>query len=206
MNEEIHTFKVMDIKIAQTTYQLRTILYPQFKSTGTDAQYTVNELNPCFVGRGKDYEEAELNWRFKVHNAFQHLFRKRPFQMTERERVEWTMLSKVIDVEQFEKDWIVNTRELGYVLDNNSHNYSLLIQWIGGEQERIDLIKAEYPAEMITYHQSQYFEAITSRVSSTGKLVKLVYVSRTDPIKPMGEEATKKFWNDMKTTKDLPDV
>ena len=40
----------------------------------------------ALVGRGNSSDEAEHDWKLKVHEAFQHLLAMRPFEMSDKDR------------------------------------------------------------------------------------------------------------------------
>ena len=143
--------------------------------------------------------ESYLDWRDRVHEAFQDLYRKRPFEMTEREQEQWRALQDAIDVVGYRNETPIVVRQIGKV---SRARLPRQITWIDGKTETVAL--DDLPGEFASYKPGQPFEADVERDPLTWRLRKVRHVQRIHSIPPMAQAELQRFWATMPGTSSLP--
>lgn len=196
------TIPVSEIQVGETTYRLRRPAPGEFISTrGGFWEFWVEGFSPAFIGQGRAAEEAYDNWRDQVHESFQDLYRKRPFEMTEEERGKWDALEDRIDIVGYRNEAPVLVRQLGQL--TQARPFPRRITWIDGTT---DLVRLEaMPGEFAGYKPGQWFEAIVERDPLTWSLRKVRYVRRTLSLRGMSSAELSQYWSSLPTTQTLPE-
>jgi hypothetical protein len=192
---------IASIEIGETSYPLRTPVEGRYRQLhGGDGDYCVQEFGLAFIGRGETLQQAQRDWSEQVHIAFQELYRKRPFEMTEQERAQWAVLERAIDVAAYENQTPLTIRQIGRLVTARPDPYKIL--WMDNRTEVVTL--AAMPAEFACFKQGQWFEAIVERDRPTGRLRKVQHVQPIDPLEPLSGPDLAEFWKDLPTTATLP--
>lgn len=192
---------IESIQFGDTVYPLRVPVEGIYsRVSGSSGEYRVHAFTPYFTGQGETRKDAFHDWIEQVHVAFQILYRKRPFEMTEQELSQWEVLERRIDVGLYESRTPFILREIGHLVAARPDPYKIV--WFDNSEDEVAL--AAMPAEFARFKPGQWFEALVERDRLTGRLRKVRYLHAIDPLEPMsGSEATG-FWNDLPTTATLP--
>jgi hypothetical protein len=195
------TIPLSDIQIGETCYRLREPVRGQFLSTNDfTCEFWVNGFSPEFIGKGARAHDAYRDWRDQVHEAFQELYGKRPFEMSEEEAARWQIIENVIDVVGYRNETPVVVRQVGHVTKTRpSHRQ---ITWIDDKSESVNL--DDWPGEFASYKPGQPFEADVEHDPLTGKMRKVRVVRRIGNIHPLASGELQKFWQSLPTTSSLP--
>ena len=162
-----------DVRVAGIVYPLRRPCTATFiPGVG---EFLVEGFSPAFVGRGKTPEVARMNWHLVVHEGFQELSHKRPFEMTDKDTHRWSVLSSQIDVTVYRNQTPLRVRQFGRIAQ--SRPYPRQIQWENGEREAITIEQVDSP-DFITFKPGQPFEAIVARDPVNFRLVRIVHIER----------------------------
>lgn len=193
-----------DIQIGETRYTLRKPVHGEFLpcDDGT-CELWVDGFSPEFVGRGRRAQDAFQDWRDRVHEAFQELYGKRPFEMTPEESDRWELLQDTLDVVGYRNATPVLVREVGAV-DKvfQAPPRPRRIRWI---DDRTDMVSLDImPGEFASYKVGQPFEADVERDPLTWKLVKVRSIRRIKTIHPMAKGELQEFWRSLPGTNTLP--
>ena len=189
-----------EIRIGETCYRLRESLRGEF-SSGEDftCKFWVDGFSPQFIGKGTRAHDAYRDWRDQVHEAFQELYGKRPFEMNEEDQERWEVLENVIDVVGYRNETPVVVRQIGKVTRIRQPRR---VEWIDGRTETVNL--DHMPGEFASYKPGQPFEADVERDPLTWKMRKVCFVRRIGEVYPMAEGELKRFWQSLPTTSSLP--
>ena len=190
-----------EIRIGETCYRLRESLRGEFLSADDfTCEFWVDGFRPEFIGRGERAHDAYRDWRDQVHEAFQELYGKRPFEMNEEDQKRWQVLESFIDVVGYRNETPVVVRQVGQVTRTRpSHRR---IEWVDGKSESVNL--DDWPGEFASYKPGQPFEADVEHDPLTWKMRKVRFVRRVGAIHPMAEGELKRFWQSLPTTRSLP--
>ena len=190
-----------DIQIGETCYRLRELLNGEFLSAEDfTCEFWVDGFSPQFVGKGTRAHDAYRDWRDQVHEAFQDLYRKRPFEMSEEDTERWQVLENSIDVVGYRNETPVVIRQVGQVTRTRPKHRQ--ITWIDGKTEPFNL--DNWPGEFAGYKPGQPLEADVERDPLTWKMLSVRFVRRIGTIHPMTNDELKKFWQSLPTTSSLP--
>lgn len=195
------TIPVSQVQVGETTYRLRAPVQGGVVwNRGDRWEFWVERFSPTFIGNGPSAEEAYESWRDQVHEAFQDLYRKRPFEMAADEQSKWAILEGLIDVTGYQNETPVLVRQLGQI--TQSRPLPRQITWVDGGKElvRLELM----PDEFASYKPGQWFEAIVERDRLTWKLRRVRYVQRTPSIRAMSQAVLSQYWRSLETTEQLP--
>jgi hypothetical protein len=183
---------ITSLKVGETVYPLACpILGLYEKEQDGSSTFRVAELDPLFVGRGSDSREAFYDWRDQVHRAFQINHPKCPFERTEEEEAQWSVLQRIIDVAAYAAEAPVSLREIGRV----TRVRPVTITWYNGRLEIVRL--DQMPREFATFAEGQWFEAEVIRDQQTWQLQRVVRIEPIDPITPLTEGQLKEFWESL---------
>ncbi len=179
--EQEHT-----IEIGGTIYPLREEISGVFETIGADLiQFKVEGSEPFFVGRGGTNGEAFRDWCDQVHSAFQALYRRRQFELSQEEEPRWTVLKGLIDVDAYWERTPVVLNETGWIT-GPSIGMREVTWWPSERRELVPLDKM--PVEFAGFGSNQWFDAIVERDRRTWALRRSRHVQKTEPIAPMDEE------------------
>ena len=195
------TLPVSEIRVGEATYRLRRPVQGYFvRQRDGSCGFWVDGLSPAFVGHGNRANDAYRDWRDAVHETFQVLHGKRPFEMDDDERRQWQVLEEMIDVVGYRNETPVVVRQIGHV--TQARPLPRQITWVDGRRElvRLDVM----PPEFASYKPGQCFEADVERAPLTGKLRRVRHVQKISSVRPMPEGQARQFWDSLPTTADLP--
>jgi hypothetical protein len=189
--------------VGETTYRLRRPVQGVFvPGTKSGWELWVEGFSPLFVGRGDHAERAFHDWRDQVHGAFQSLYGKRPFEMSQDERQAWDVLEGLIDVVGYRNETPVLVRQLGQI--TQARPWPREITWVDGSKEtNIDL--ALMPGELAGFKPGQWFEAIVERDPLTWRLRRVRHAQRVPSLVPLQGADLERYWSALPTTASLPD-
>jgi hypothetical protein len=190
-----------EVRIGETFYRLREPVRGEFLpcDDGT-CEFWVDGFSPEFVGRGARADDAFRDWRDQVHEVFQDLYGKRPFEMSPEESQRWQVLEDTLDVVGYRNETPVVVREMGEVIQVRPQPRR--IRWINGRTESVTL--DNMPGEFASYKPGQPFEADVERDPLTWRLLKVRFIRRITAIHPMARGELEKFWQSLPVTSSLP--
>ena len=163
-------------------------------------EFWADRFSPRFIGRGNHANEAYRDWRDQVHEVFQDLYGKRPFEMTEEESRDWCLLEDLIDVVDYRNETPIVIHQIGLV--SQARPLPRRIRWLDGRSEPIGLEDA--PGEFAGYKPGQPFEAEVQRDRRTGRLLRVLSTRRITSIHPLKSPELQEFWDGMPGTSGLP--
>jgi hypothetical protein len=188
--------------VGETTYRLRRPVQGFCVPVeGVPWEFWVEGFSPLFVGRGAHPESAYGDWRDQVHEAFQELYGKRPFEMTTDERDRWDVLEDLIDVVGYQNETPVRVRQIGQV--TQARPLPRQITWVDGAKEN-NIELALMPGEFAAYKPGQWFEAVVERDPLTWRLRRVLHVQRTPSVNPLSGANLERYWSSLPTTATLP--
>lgn len=192
------------LEIGDTAYPLRSQLFGTFYPGrfGGDGEFIVPELFPNFIGRGRDLNDAFLDWRDQVHCQFQALFAKRPFEMTGLEKATWQLLESHIDVSTYRATTPLTIRQIGKVVGARPNPD--LIEWEDGLKEKVRL--DQMPGEFATYKPGQPFEAVVARDPTDFHLLKAAHIQRIKSPPRVSPDEIDELLRYIPTASSLPDA
>ena len=191
-----------ELEVGDTIYPLRS----QFVGTflpghiGRPGEFAVPQFLPYFVGKGRNSDEAFVDWRDQLHARFQKLYSKRPFELTEQEAEIWRTLESLIDVPTYRNTTHLMIRQIGKVV--RCRPFPEQIEWEDGHKESVRL--DQMPGEFATYKPGQPFEAIVARDPSDLRLVKVGHVRRISPLPRPSAAEVEALLREVPTTSSLP--
>jgi hypothetical protein len=193
------------LRIGETVYclrsQLQGIFYPS-RDDG-DGEFLVLELFPRFVGRGRNLNDALLDWRNQVHCRFQELIAKRPFEMTESEKADWQLLESQIDVAAYRRTTLLTLHQVGKVAAR-VRPIPEWIEWEDGQNEQVLL--DQMPGEFAAYKPGQPFQAIVVRDPVDFRLLKVTHIRRIRSLPWMSPEEFQDLIRSIPKTSSLPET
>ncbi len=190
------------VQVGETTYPLRRPVRSVSVPNGRGGwEFWVDGFSPRFVGRGACAEAAYRDWRDQVHEAFQALYRMRPFEMGPDERQAWDVLEGLIDVIGYQNDMPVLVRQLGQI--TQARPLPRQITWVDGTKET-DIDLGRMPDEFAGYKPGQWFEAIVERDPRTWRLRRVRFVQRTPSIPSLSGTALEPYWTALPSADSLP--
>ena len=193
------------LKVGDTTYLFRSQIegtyYPGHR--GTNGDFVVPEFFPDFVGRGRSFNEAFLDWRDQVHSRFQDLYSKRPFEMTSPEKATWQVLESQINVNAYRTTTPLTVRQIGKVAARVRPRPEL-IEWEDGHKEKVRL--DQMPGEFAAYQPGQSFEAIVARDPIDFQLLKVTHIHRIKSLPRMTPQEFGDLISSVPTTSTLHDA
>ena len=174
------------LEIGGTVYPLRQEISGIFESINTDIiEFKVQGCGASFIGRGSTNGAAFQDWCDQVHSAFQALYRKQPFELSEEEKPKWAVLNGLIDVAAYQSRMPVVLNETGWISGTNV-GMREVTWWPSERRETIAFEKM--PVEFAGFGLHQWFEAIVERNRRTWDLRKGRHVQPTEPIAPMDDD------------------
>jgi hypothetical protein len=189
------------IRVGETCYRLRETLQGEFLPVGDGTcEFWVERLSPQFVGRGARADEAYRDWRDRVHESFQDLYGKRPFEMTAEEVECWDILVSMLDVVAYRNEAPLLVRQVGRIVQ--ARPLPRRVTWVDGRSETINL--DDMPAEFASYKPGQPFEADVERDPMTFKIRRVRFVRRISEISPLKKAELERFWQSLPGTQSLP--
>ncbi len=168
---------------------------------GKQGEFTVPQFSPYFTGRGRNFDEAFLNWRDQVHGQFQELYSKRPFEMTNQEAELWQTLESLIDVPTYKNTTPLTIRQIGKV--TRCRPLPEQIQWEDGHKEAVRL--DQMPGEFATYKSGQPFDAIVVRDPVNLTLIKVTHIRRTGSLPMVTPTEQEALLREIQTMSSLPE-
>ncbi|MBM4094906.1 MAG: hypothetical protein FJ276_36675 [Planctomycetes bacterium] len=163
-------------------------------------EFWVEGFSPEFAGKGLHAHEAYRDWRDQVHEAFQDLYGKRPFEMSEEGLDRWQILEDMFDVVGYRNEASVTVRQVGQV--TQARPLPRRITWVDGTSEFVNL--DDMPGEFASYKPGQPFEADVERDPLTWKIRTVRFVRRIRAIQPMADGELQVFWQSLPATSALP--
>lgn len=190
------------IEVGETCYYLRDAIYGEFCNADyCNCEFWAGGFSPTFVGLGENANDAFVDWRDGVHQAFQNIYRKRPFEMSDEDIRHWKVLDGAIDVIRYRNQTPILIRQIGCVKD--ARNKYRRVTWINKKTEPVAL--ENWPGEFASYKPGQYFEAEVERNPISWKLQKVCSVRLISGIRGMPKKELLSFWNSLPTTNSLPE-
>lgn len=188
------------LKVGETRYQLRNQISGRCYPHSTESvEFVVDGFGPAFVGIGPTAEDAEEDWREKVHSAFQQLIQMRPFEMDASDERNWSNLQSIIDVPHYRRTCPIVMRQVGraeYVRTSIPKR----IRWANNQIEHVSLDKM--PAEFAALKPNQWFDAYVKRDPLTGDLLEVLTVKRINSLRIMSRDQQKGFFQRLSTNAD----
>ncbi len=190
------------IQVGEALYHLRRPVQGMPILVGrAEWEFWVEGFSPLFVGRGTHAEAAYRDWCDQVHEAFQDLYRQRPFDMAPDDLKKWDVLQDLIDVAAYQNEAPVLVRQLGQI--TQARPKPRQITWADGSKENnIDL--RLLPEEFAGYKPGQWFEAIVERDPITWRLRRVRFVQRVPSLNPLSGADLERYWASLPTTASLP--
>lgn len=193
-----------DLKIGGVRYPFKTTLQARVLPTqDEEIEYQVEGFGTTFVGRGKTYECARLDWEEQVHTAFQHLRSTRPFEMNDEDQIRWHILETAIDVPQYVRTTPTQVRQVGRA-NYKKTDRPKRINWADGSGT--DVALGDMPAAFAALKPNQWFEAHLERDPLTGELLRVLSIEPIPTLHLMTTEQQQKFLNSLPTDNSLHDA
>ncbi|MBC8378030.1 MAG: hypothetical protein H8E62_02535 [Planctomycetes bacterium] len=159
-----------------------------------------SDLDPSIFGKGDTEVSSQEDFKNQIHVVFQQLYRKRPFEMNEREQQLWQRLCNVIDVYHYRTTTPIVVQEIGQVSYGKiSRPYR--IKWLTGYNYIID--PSQVPPELMSMKTGQYVEAVVKRDPVTHQELEIVSIKPISFRLPNEKEA-KTMWDKMPAA-ELPE-
>jgi hypothetical protein len=194
------TIPLSEIRIGETCYRLREPLRGEFLTADDfSCEFWVDEFSPSFIGKGLRARDAYRDWQDKVHEVFQDLYGKRPFEMDTKDLENWQILENTIDIVGYRNEAPILIRQIGKVY--SARPSPRRIMWIDGNSEGVNL--ADWPSEFASYKPGQPFEADVEHDPLTWKMRKVRFVRRIGPVQSMSPGELQKFWQSLRSTNSL---
>lgn len=192
------------LEIGDTRYPLRSQFFGRFFPGGiaSDGQFAIPQLAAYFVGKGRTFDDAFVDWKNQIHGAFQELYSKRPFEMTADELELWQTLECVIDVPTYRNTMPLTIRQIGKV--TQCRPLPQQVEWEDGHKESVR--PEQMPAEFAGYKAGQPFEAMVVREPVNLQLLKVSYVKRIKPLPRMTEDEREALLRNTTSTASLPNA
>ena len=172
-------------------------LMPSFDRRGY--RFTIDSL-PGIVGEGKTRPDAMASFEQKFHSRFQNLLAKRPFEMSDEERLEWYAFKVVFDVDKYRRSQPIVMRRFGVAINESGRH---AVMWEGrDDKELVDL--GMYPREFPTFATGQPFEAYVEVDQDSRRTIRVLYAKKTSPTKQRTPAENEAFWNSLPGTSTLP--
>ncbi len=202
LTDRVEPEPVDKIHVGTITYVLRSALLGHVACDDEHHwNYRVDRFPPHFIGNGPTIADARRDWRTQVHTRFQQLVRSRPFRMSEEEKADWAILSKLIDLELYRKKIPIKQQETGWISKQESGVYE--ITWLGSEA--VEMLNLENASpEFAGFAIGQWFEALVERNREDYSLSKVIHAQPIEPIKEMTDEEWKDWLSSLPTTESLP--
>jgi len=197
------TIPVSEIHVGEAAYRLRRPVRGYFlrKGDGT-CEFWADGFSPTFVGSGQRADDAYRDWRDRVHETFQDLYGKRPFEMSEDDGRRWSVLDEMIDVVGYRNETPVVVRQIGRV--TQARPLPRQVTWVDGSKDSVNF--NVMPAEFAGYKAGQYFEADVERDPLNWRLRRVRHVQRIKSVPPMTTAAADGFWESLAGTASLPET
>lgn len=165
--------QITDIAVGTINYPLRQELRGNY--VRAMQVLTVNGVSPLILGEGKSSEEAKTDFCLKVHAAIQELIHKRPFEMTDRDRILWETLNEIIDTTVYRNTTPITVRQFGRI--RRARPYPDEVTWENGSNERLNVTDVADP-DYVNYKPGQPFEAVVERDPLSFKLIRVLHIER----------------------------
>ena len=194
--------KLNSLKFGDTTYDfLQEITVKGVMDFETrDWFCRSSDLESSITGKGDTSVSAQEDFKNQLHAVFQQLYRKRPFEMNEKEQRQWQRLVNVVDVHHYRTTTPIVVQEIGQVSYGKiSRPYR--IKWLTGYNYIID--PSRVPGELMSMKTGQYVEAVVKRDPVTHRELEIVSIKPISFHLPNEKEA-KKMWDEMPAAK-LPE-
>jgi hypothetical protein len=169
---------------------------------GKNGEFVVPAFFPQFVGRGRGFDDAFLDWQSRVHSRFQDLNAKRPFEMTTDETAIWQLLESQIDVNAYNRKTPLTVRQIGRVAEVRP--FPRVIEWENGRRESVRL--EQMPGEFAAYKSGQPFEAVVVRDPVDFRLLKVPYIKRVKSLLRISADELNDLNQSIPTTHTLPNA
>lgn len=189
------------IQIGSVEYPLRRTVQATYIPGQGD--YLVEGFSPAFIGHGKTQAEAFQNWKTAVHATFQELLHKRPFELTDADRRNWTVLSEQIDVTLYRNRIPIQIRQFGRV--TKARPYPQQITWEDGCKEQVNLEIVDSP-DFVTYKPGQPLEALVARDPITFAMLRILHVERRSNASRMPSEEEHRMLEGIGSARSLEEV
>ncbi len=194
-------FPVSELHVGDAVYRLRAPVRGHFQRIDDGScRFWAEGFSPTFVGSAGRADQAYSDWRDRIHEAFQELYGKRPFEMTEEDRERWDVLDALIDVVAYRNETPVTVRQIGRV--TQARPRPRRVTWIDGSSERVEF--GRMPPEFAAYKVGQYFEADVERDPRTWKMIRVRHIQTICSLPPMPQGETDEFWGSLPGTSTLP--
>ena len=189
-----------EVRVGATVYLLTQPFQGEYTlGENNRVEFRSAALGEHFVGYGRDFDSALRDWREAIHSAFQTLYRRPRFEMSDYDRERWNILGEVIDVETYALNTPVRLRQIGYVSGVRPSE----IRWENGSVEAVTL--DQMPREFATFEPGQWFEARLGRDPKTWALREVVDVEAREPSSSISGDALENFWSGLTPTSALPE-
>ena len=163
----------------------------------------VESFSPTYIGHGVAFGAAYIDWRDKVHTAFQQLSGMRPFEMSTDELATWKILEDAIDVVAYRNSTPITLLEIGEVSFERRQTPQA-VRWKHGRKERVSL--DQMPAAFAALRPGQCFEAVVEREPLTGDLLRSTYVKPIATVRPLSGPQLQAFWESLNDTRDVAET
>jgi len=163
-------------------------------------ELTVEGLSPLFIGEGDSAEAAKEDFCLKVHAAVQELIHKRPFEMTEHDKLIWNMLNEFIDVTVYRNTTPIVVRQFGKIM--RTRPFPVQVAREDGRTETVT-VKDVDDDDYVTYRAGQPFEAIVHRDPLTSRLMRVVHINRRSEPQRLDSGEEKQLLDEIGSTRHL---
>jgi hypothetical protein len=154
------------------------------------------------AGDGETPRDAIEVFRERFHIRIQDLLAKRPFEMKPDEKIAWSEIRQLVNVELYRHELPILMRQFGEVLSVRPSKWS--VRWEGTGREFVDL--QDFPGDFASYHVGQPFEAFVERDQQTMRINHVYQVKRTKNLTHRDEADDDAFANSLQSNKNMPVV
>lgn len=107
------TVHLGELAFGAMRYPLRQRLTGQYNPAS--GELIIEGFGSGFTGRGDTLNEAVDDFRLTVHQRFQELMNRRPFEMDAQDAADWATLGRMIDETAFRNSLPIQMRQFGEV-------------------------------------------------------------------------------------------
>lgn len=186
------TPQIYQFEIGPSLYRLVRPVNINFSPSDEGWMCYINEL-ANYVGFGETRQKAFEDLKIKIHSDFQRLLRKRPFEMDDDERLNWSQLTNTIDLLSYKTETPVMVREIGCV-SHQRLSRPARIKWLSGKNYMIDPNKV--PGELMSCGPGQWIEAVVKRDPISHRELEIESINRISFRIPTDKEI-KEYWGNL---------
>ena len=181
-----------EFNVGQTFYKFITPANICWSPTVDGWGCYIEELRN-YTGVAQMLKDAFTELKVNIHVDFQRLYKKRPFEMAEQERLIWLRLTNIIDLLHYRTTTPIVMKEIGSI------SYGMIsrpfaIEWISGKTYLIEPHKV--PGDLMGCKPGQWIEAVVKRDPLTYREFEIESITKISFHLP-SETEVKKFWESL---------